>query len=57
MDKAEILEYVHSVARSIEENIERFIPEEGKDDKIKKLADGIKTFYISLFDRRKGTIQ
>ena len=53
MGKAELLQYMRRVARSIEENIER-LEEHGDDEKIRRLADGIQTFYVSLFDQIGG---
>ena len=54
MSKAELLKYVRGVARSIEANIERL--KDHDDEKvIKRIADGINKFYVSLFDRKGGT--
>ena len=48
-----MVKYVRNVARSIEENIERLTDRDGKV--IKKIADEMQAFYLSLFDRKKGT--
>ncbi len=52
MAKEEVRKYVRGVLRSMEENFEKL--EDG--EKIKKLFNGMHTFYVSLFDDEKGII-
>jgi hypothetical protein len=53
MAKEQVLDFVRRIARSIEQNLEKL---QEDDAKLKKLANGIQTFYVSLFDDKKGII-
>ncbi len=53
MAKEQVLDFVRRIARSIEQNLEKL---QEDDARIKKLANGIQTFYVSLFDDKKGII-
>ncbi len=53
MAKEQVLDFVHRIACSIEQNLEKL---QEDDARIKKLANRIQTFHVSLFDHKKGII-